>query len=281
MTSRIADGGTALLGIIGDPIRQVRAPEVWSAMFRTNGVNALCVPLHVPASGLAEVIGGLQKILNLAGIIVTIPHKPAAAGIADCLTERAALVRAVNVMRLDRDGRWTGDILDGVGFVHGLLDSGQRVAGRRAFVFGSGGVGSAIAFALAAERVASVHVADLNQARAAELARRLTAAGTPSGVAACAMAEFDLLVNASPLGMKPDDQIPFDCAGLSVGTIVGDVVAYPADTKLLQAARHAGCHTQSGTVMMERQLSEMQAFFRFPQGDYSPAAIARALSRGG
>ena len=181
-------------------------------------------------------------------------------------------------MRREADGCWTGDILDGVGFVKGLLRSGQRVEGRRALVVGSGGVGTAIAFAIAEAKAASVHVADIAADRANDLARRLKESGTPSGSSSASAKGFDLVVNASPIGMKADDPISIDCTELTSDALVGDVVVHPQITPLLAAARDRGCHVQPGTVMMDNQLTAMREFFRFPEGDYSPAAVARVTS---
>jgi shikimate dehydrogenase len=278
VTEKIIDGATQLLGIVGDPIRQVRAPEVWSALFRANGFNAMCVPLHVKPEDLETFFAGSRTIQNFAGLIITIPHKPAATRYVDELTPRAGHVGSVNVMRREADGGWTGDILDGIGFVKGLLASGQRVEGRRALVVGSGGVGTAIAFAIAEAKAASVHVSDIATDRAADLARRLEAAGTPSGVSAATATGFDLIVNASPIGMKPDDPISIDCTDLSSDALVGDVVVHPQITPLLAAALERGCQVQPGTVMMDNQLMAMRDFFRFPEGDYSPDAVARVTA---
>jgi shikimate dehydrogenase len=276
--ARIVDGSTQILGILGDPIWQVRAPELWSALFRLNGINAVCIPLHVKPRDLAGAFAGIRRALNLIGLIVTIPHKPAAAQLVDALTPRARLVGSVNVMRPEADGRWTGDIVDGIGFVNGLLRSGQRIAGRRVLVVGSGGVGAAIAFALAEAGAASVRVSDIARERAADLARRLEAAGTPSGTSAAAAEGFDLIVNASPAGMQPDDPVPIDCAGLAAGAIVGDVVVNPQITPLLAAAQARGCHVQPGTVMMDHQLEATRAFLRLPAGDYGPDAVAKVTA---
>jgi len=278
MMDKIIDGSTQILGIVGDPIRQVRAPEVWSALFKANGFNAICAPLHVKPLELETFLAGLRTIQNVAGLIVSIPHKPAAVHHVDILTDRARHVLSVNVMRRETDERWTGDILDGVGFVKGLLSSGQRVEGRRALVVGSGGVGTAIAFAIAEAKAASVHVSDIAAERASDLARRLEAAGTPSGSSSASAKGFDLVVNASPIGMKADDPISIDCTELASDALVGDVVVHPQITPLLAAARARGCHVQPGTVMMDSQLTAMREFFRFPEGDYSPAAVARVTA---
>jgi shikimate dehydrogenase len=279
VNARIVDGSTQLLGIVGDPIRQVRAPAVWSAMFRLNRINAVCIPLHVKPGDLATVLAAMRRVRNLLGLIVTIPHKPAAAQLVDALTARARRVGAASILRPEADGRWTGDAVDGIGFVKGLLRSGQRIAGRRALLVGAGGAGAAIAFALAEAGAASVYVADIAPERAADLARRLEAAGTRSGTSAPIARGFDLIVNASPAGMQPDDPIPIDCADLEANAIVGDAVVQRRLTPLLAAAQARGCHVQPGTVMMDNQLEEMQAFFRLPEGDYSPDAVAKVTAR--
>jgi shikimate dehydrogenase len=274
----IVDGATRVLGIVGDPIAQVRAPEVWSALFRANGVNALCIPFHVGAADLPAFFTGLHTVQNLLGLIVTIPHKPAAARHAAHLTDRARKVGSANCLRREADDTWTGDIVDGLGLVGGLAASGQRIAGRRALVVGSGGVGRAIAFAIAEAGAASVHVYDVARERAEDLAAGLAASGTSSGIAKPAAAGFDLVVNASPLGMKRNDPMPIDPAGLERNTIVADVVVHPPMTPWLTAAAARGCHVQPGTVMMDHQLVAMQAFFGFDNGDYTPPAVRRVLS---
>jgi shikimate dehydrogenase len=275
---KLVDGATRVLGIVGDPIAQVRAPEVWSALFRANGVNALCIPFHISPADLPTFFAGLHTVQNLLGLIVTIPHKPAAARYATRLTDRARKVGSANLLRREADGGWTGDIVDGLGLVGGLIAAGQRVAGRRALVVGSGGVGRAIAFAIAEAGAASVHVYDVARERAEDLAAGLAASGTPSGIAPPAAEGFDLVVNASPLGMKPDDPMPIDAAGLDRNTITADVVVHPPMTPWLTAAAARGCHVQPGTVMMDHQLVAMQAFLGFTNGDYTPAAVRRVLN---
>src|ERR1700682_3774201 len=95
----LVNGSTRLLGVIGDPIAQVRAPGVWTALFSRNGVNAVCVPLHVPSSTLPAFFDIVRTLRNLQGLIVTIPHKPAVLQLVDEATDRARQVGAVNVVR--------------------------------------------------------------------------------------------------------------------------------------------------------------------------------------
>ena len=278
MLPRIVDGSTKLLGIVGDPIAQVRSPPMWSALFRYNRVNAICVPFHVRPGDLPEFADGLRAAANVLGLLVTIPHKLAAARYASTLTPRAEEVGTVNLLRPRPEGGWEGDILDGHGFVLALRAEGQRIDGRRALVVGAGGVGSAIAFALAEAGAASVAISDIDTARAETLSQRIEQrAHTRSFVAAARAEGFDLIVNASPLGMRADDPMPLDLTGLTSDAIVADVVVSADLTPVLKAARGRGCHVQPGAAMTDHQVAAQAAFLGLEGGDWGPDAIATAL----
>jgi shikimate dehydrogenase len=275
----IVDGTTRLLGIIGDPVAQVRSPALWTALFRHNEINAICVPFHVHPADFSGFVRGLRAAKNLLGLYVTIPHKLAAAQFADVLLPRADKSGTANVLRPLPDGGWEGDMLDGLGFVLALRADGQSVEGRRALVVGSGGVGSAIGFALADAGAAIVAVSDIDPERADRLARRIISrTGTKSYVSQAQAAGFDLIVNASPLGMLPDDPLPLDLAGLTADAIVGDVVVSAGLTPILRAARERGCHVQAGSAMTDHQAPAMAEFLGLPVGDWNPAAIRAATA---
>jgi shikimate dehydrogenase len=256
-------GSTRLLGIVGDPVAQVLAPPIWTPLFQSNDIDAVCVPMHVQPKDLAAFLKGAGVIRNLDGLIVTVPYKPIVANLVDKPTERASLAGSVNVMRWEQDGSTSGDILDGVGFVNGLAARGKDVKGRRALVVGCGGVGSAMAFALATAGVDSVSVADIEPTRALTLATRLTSKGFNANVAPPVAAGFDLIANGTPMGMKEDDPLPLDCTGLSPATIVCDAVMHPVETPLLKLAAAAGCFVQPGTYLLDYQLQLMAQFFGF------------------
>jgi shikimate dehydrogenase len=274
----IVDGATRLLGIAGDPVAQVRSPPLWSALFRYNKINAICVPFHVRPADFSPFADGLRAAENVLGLLVTIPHKLAAAGYATALTSRARKVGTANLLRPLPDGGWEGEMLDGLGFVLALRAEGQRIEGRRAIVVGAGGVGSAIAFALAEAGAASVAIADIDAGRAAALSRRLVdLAGLTSFVSPAQAEGFDLIVNASPMGMRADDPLPLDLGGLTAEAIVGDVVISGALTPVLRAARARGCHVQEGSAMTDHQVTAMAGFLGLETGDWSPEAIRAAM----
>jgi shikimate dehydrogenase len=271
----MVDGSTRLLGVVGDPIAQVRAPGVWSGLFRHNAVNAICVPMHVRPPSLATFFAGIRTLGNLQGLIVTIPHKPVILGLLDGLTTRAAQVGVVNAVAIDDEGRTLGETFDGVGFVAGLRAAGKDLSGARALVVGSGGVGASIAFAVAEAGARDVSISDVVNDRASALAARLQTAGFRAKVGPPDPSGFDLVVNATPLGMRASDPLPFDCAQLDPAAIVVDVVISQELTPVLAAARDRGCFVQPGAVMTDYLISSMAEFFGFGAGDWSAEAIAK------
>ena len=272
------DAHTRILPVIGDPIAQVRAPTIWNPLFQHNGINAVCVPMRVPPASLRWFWAGIRGLGNLVGLVVTIPHKPALLRFLDEPSPRARQGGAVNAVVIRPDGRAMGDIFDGIGFVEGLRAAGQRLDGRRALIVGSGGVGSAIAFSVAEAGAREVNVSDIDAARATALSSRLTTAGYVSTVASSELARYDLVVNATPLGMLANDPLPFDPARLDPAAIVADAVIGAGLTPVLLAARERGCFVQPGYIMTDQQIRLYARFFGFEGGDWSAETIARLLS---
>lgn len=257
------DALTRLFAIVGHPIDHVRAPVVWSALFRRHGVNAVFLPAQVEPAKLDDALAGLKALANLDGLMLTMPHKVAALRSVDRVSERARRVGSINLMRREADGSWSGDNVDGAGFILGLEREGVAVAGRHAYVHGAGGVGTNIAWSLAAEPIARLTVYDIDAARAADLAGRI-ARETRKPVAAGApdWNTVGLAVNASPLGLLPDDPLPFDVTALPADAAVADVVMEPYPTALLEAATARGLVTHHGRHMMNYAMPLAAAYFR-------------------
>jgi shikimate dehydrogenase len=275
--SRYPIGATKLLCVVGHPIEQVKGPTTWTQLFEANGVDAVCMPMHVQPENLAAFLAGMRRLENLLGLIITIPHKPAAVDHAE-VSERAKRVGSVNVLRKDPNGGWYGDILDGVGFVRGLESRGRTVAGRRCLVVGGGGVGRAIAAALADAGATEVVISDLMTERADEVAGAIRASGTASSVGPARARGFDIVVNASPVGMKAGDGVSIDLDGIDPAAAVADVVVLPEMTPLLQEAQQLGCFVQPGKYMMNNQVASIASFFGIADGDeerWDAAAIER------
>lgn len=263
-------GKTRVLGIVGDPIEQVLAPALWSELFSRNGFDVVCVPMHVRPAELQSFVEGARGWKNLDGLIVTVPHKIQTLSLVTTATSRAHAVGAVNSIRSDGRGGWMGDMFDGAGFLAAYEDGIQPVRGQRVLVVGSGGVGAAIAFALGGAGANTVDVSDVDGARARALAERLQVQGVASRPVTQPSAEdYELVVNASPAGMRPDDPLPIDLQGAPSTLAVADVVTKPADTALLRAAAELGCRVQGGLRMTEAQIPLQAEFFGFSAGEWS------------
>jgi shikimate dehydrogenase len=259
----IVTGATRLYAIIGDPIAQVRSPQTFSERFAAEGFDALLVPARVPADRFDDAVRGLMALGNLDGLLVTVPFKSRMLPFADHLGDAARCIGAINALRRDADGTWTGDIFDGIGFVRGVERKGARVQGRSVALYGAGGAGSAIAHALASAGAASFQFFDPLPGRAEALASRLQDAFPACRfVAATRMRDdADMLVNASTVGMRPGDRMPADIGPLHGDTLVGDVVITESPTPLIRHAIACGCQWTDGRDMLGGQVDAITAFF--------------------
>lgn len=255
-------GRTRLYGVIADPITHVRACEVFNPRFEALGVDAVLVPLHVPAGGLERALDGFRALGNLGGVLVTIPHKEAILDLVDEVGPQAQLVGAGNIIRRESDGRLTAENFDGAGFVAGLRSHGHDPEGRRVLLVGAGGAGKAIAFALADARVGDLVIANRSPGKAEALAARVGAAYPQVSVRAGPIDPrgFDIAINATALGLQTGDALPLPVDALGPGTVVADIVMKPERTALLQAAAARGCAVHFGRHMLDEQVGLMARF---------------------
>ena len=258
-------GTTTIIAHIGDPIAPVKSPMIYNPYFESAGIDAAVVPMGVRAADYPEVLKAVFRFTNIRGALITMPHKVATVGLLDEASTAVKIAQSCNAVLRRSDGTLLGDLFDGAGFVRGLERNGFHFPGARCLVVGTGGVGSAIAAALAAARIAAIGLYDSNAASADGLAGRLrchypalevrTGSNDPTG--------FDLVVNATPLGMNPTDPLPLDVSRLAPTTFVGEVVMKQEVTPLLRLARARGCRTQAGTEMLFEQIPLYLDFFGF------------------
>lgn len=245
-------GATRVIFIAGDPIAQVKAPAFATRTLRERGADAIVVPAHVLAQDLAAFMATVARMPNVDGVIATVPHKFAIAGLCHAVTPRAASIGAVNVVRHDAEGRWFGDMCDGEGYVVGLRKAGCEPAGRRALLVGAGGAGSAIAHALVDAGVHALAVHDVDASRRDALMARLDAySALKPRIGSADPSGFDLVINATPMGMKASDPLPVDADAIDATAFVGDVVTLPAVPPLIEIARSRGLATMTGMGMFE------------------------------
>lgn len=255
-------GSTRLYGIVADPVSQVKTPQTMRKVFEKRGTDGVLVPMHVSAEHLPVFVQALRGLLNFGGMIATVPHKTAMVELCDDVTPAARMVGAVNIVRRNPDGSLSGDILDGQGFVGGLRRHGIEPQGLSVFLSGAGGAAKAIAFALADAGVARLDIYNRTQTKAQEIINRLQAVypAVPMTAVGASPAGYDLVINATSLGMRPDDPFPFDVKALDARQTVAEIIMTPVLTPLLAAAQAAGCRIQYGLPMLECQIELMADF---------------------
>ena len=258
-------GTTTLIAHLGYPTEAFKAPMIYNPYFEKHGIDAVVVPMGVKAEDYAEVFRSLFRLTNIRGALITMPHKVTTVALLDEVTTTVKIAGSCNAVLRRPDGSLLGDMFDGAGFVRGIERKGRRLAGARALVVGSGGVGSAIAASLAAAGIATIGLFDANPAMAEALAERLrehlpdlnVTAGTKDP------ATYDVVVNATPLGMNEGDPLPVDVERIAPGTFVGEVVMKQEITPLLRAAKEKGCPIQVGTDMLFEQIPAYLEYFGF------------------
>jgi shikimate dehydrogenase len=260
-------GSTRVFYILGDPVAQVRAPEVYNRLFEQHGLDAVLVPLKLPAAALPGFLEHGMRAENIGGFWATIPHKPALAALLEPSDPVAAIAGAVNAVKRHAGGRLEAALFDGIGFVKGLDHFGIGVQGRRVLVVGAGGGGHAVAAAIAQRGPAVLAVFNRTRARARGLVDRLQAIAGRVAVVADSSdpAGFDLIVNCTSQGLKPDDALPFDPARVDAGAAVVDIIMSKVPTPLLRACRARGLKAEAGFEMLVQQVPEYLRFFGFDE----------------
>jgi shikimate dehydrogenase len=258
-------GTTTLIAHLGYPTFAFKSPLIYNPWFEKNDIDAVVVPMGVKAEEYPGFFRYLFTLTNIRGALVTMPHKATTTGLVDELTPTASVAGAANAVLLREDGTLLGDQFDGEGFVRGVRRKGFDLEGKRALVVGNGGVGSPIAASLAAAGVAAMGLFDPNSAASESLGERLVAAYPELQITTGSKDPdgYDIVVNATPLGMKDDDPLPMDVERIAPTTFVGEVVMKQEVTPFLQAAMDKGCSVQVGKDMLFEQIPAYLEFFGF------------------
>lgn len=255
-------GTTRLYVVLGDPVTQVQSPALMNPLFARLGIDAVLVPVHARPAHLEQVVGGLRCAGNVDGIFVTVPHKAAVVGLADRCSPMVEITGSANALRREAGG-WYAENFDGSGFVTGLVGAGHDPRGGRVALVGAGGAGSAIAAALLAAGADRLSVCDPDTAKLDGLRSRLDAHWPGSTVTSAApyLGDADVVVNATPLGLRPDDPLPFRPDLLPAGSVVADIIMEPRETRLLREAAALGHSVHYGIHMLAGQLDSYRDFF--------------------
>jgi len=253
---------TAYAEVIGDPIAQSKSPAIHNYWIGQLGLDAEYRACHVTGEGLPRYLAERRDDTNWRGCNVTMPHKQAIVPLLDRLEIGAELIGAVNTVTRRRNGMLIGSNTDGAGFLEPLRhDLIERHLFRMARVLGTGGAARAIVAALAEQGVVVV-LAGRDPAKARALLDEIDPEGEHHAVDIAHFADptdfafddragcFDLIVNASPLGMAGQPPLKFDFSHAPPGSVVYDIVTHPLETEFLNAARAAGFRTIDGLAML-------------------------------
>jgi shikimate dehydrogenase len=272
------DGNTELIAHIGYPTHSFKSPLIYNPYFEKEGINALVVPMGCQAEHYPAFLKSVFQLTNIRGALITMPHKVTTVGLLDEVTATVKVAGACNAVKRDAQGRLVGDMFDGAGFVRGVQRKGFDLTGKRVLVVGTGGVGSAIAASLAAEKIKAISLFDVNTASCEGLAMRLqqeypsievqTGSNDPEG--------HDLVVNATPMGMNEGDPLPMDVSRLAPETFVGEVVMRTEMTAFLLAAQKRGCRVQVGSDMLFEQIPAYLEYFGLTT---TTAEVLRSVAR--
>ncbi len=274
----LINGHTEVIAHIGFPTHAFKAPMIYNPYFEQHSINALVVPMGCKPEDYPTFLRSVFKLSNIRGALITMPHKVSTVGLVDELMPAAAIAGACNAVRVGPQGQLQGDMFDGEGFVRGVLRKGFALKGRQALVVGCGGVGSAIAASLAAAGVAAIGLFDVNATSAKALGVRLRAHYPALDVRLGSKdpAGFDLVVNATPMGMNEGDELPMDVSRIAPSTFVGEVVMRTEMTAFLAAAQARGCPVQIGSDMLFEQIPAYLEYFGLPT---TTADVLRSVAR--
>ena len=258
-------GRTKLIAHLGYPTQSFKAPMIYNPYFEKYKIDAVVVPMGCMPEDYPAFLKLLFKLSNIHGALVTMPHKVTTIPLLGEVMTTARIAGSCNAIRLSSAGTLVGDMFDGEGFVRGILRKGRALADAEVLVVGCGGVGSAIVASMAKAGVSKLALFDADATIMNSLAERLRAyypalkievgSRDPTG--------FDVIVNATPLGMKEDDPLPLDVTRVSPSAFVGEVVMKQEITPFLAAARARGCEIQVGTDMLFEQIPAYLEFFGF------------------
>jgi shikimate dehydrogenase len=240
-------GKTRITGLFGYPVEHTLSPAMHNAAFEHLGLDYCYVPFLVHPGALGKAVESIRA-LSLAGVNVTVPHKETVIHLLDEVNEEASFIGAVNTV-VNREGRLIGYNTDGRGFMRSLEENGIVITGKKVLLVGAGGASRAVGYYLS-EKVGSLAIHDIDTKKREKLVSDLSQIrGNVSPLPRVDhQAGFDIIINATPLGLKKDDPPPVDLAALLSTQTVCDLIY--KRTPLLDLAAQKGCRTMDGLGML-------------------------------
>jgi shikimate dehydrogenase len=273
-------GHTQVFAVLGHPIRHTLSPAMHNAAFAALGLEAVYLAFDVAPERLLTVLEAAAA-MGFGGVNLTVPLKETAFGGLRDLDDSSRALGAVNTVRFLPDGM-RGYNTDGTGFVEAVGEAfGTSMHGLKVFVLGCGGAGRAVAVTCAVQGAARVALADADAPRVEKLAAAIAAVAprTPLEIAGAGPATWiqaaraaDVIVQATPVGMRADDRSPLPPDGFRGGHLAFDLVYNVPETDFMRCARSAGARAANGLGML---LHQGAASFTIWTGRPAPVDVMR------
>ena len=253
-------GSTKLYGCIADPIGHVKAPTIFTSIFKKKNIDAVLVPIHTNEDNLEYVINSLKLVKNFQGLTVTIPHKKAAAKLCDYLEPDAEFTESVNWIKFDEERKLIGNNFDGKGFITGFKSQNFLLKNKNICIFGAGGAAVSIACSIAREDINSLKIINRDHYKANNLLKKIKVICKDLKVEVVnsknnySLSDIDIIINATSLGLNKNDKLPFDVTKSSPKSIIADIIMEPEETELLKRAKILGRSIHYGKYMIESQI---------------------------
>lgn len=258
------DSSFDVYAMIGNPVIQTKTPQIFNQYCTENGISAVMVPMLIRDNReLRSFLDFIRGTDALKGFVTTIPHKSNLLEQVDSHSETAFHLKTVNTVRKSAEGKLHGTMFDGTGFMHALRKKSILVEKNRAIVIGSGAAGRAIALELLMAGVSDLVMVDpdphghqIFQTMGCSIGAKVQYFATCPDLSG-----FHVVINASPLGMLPDDPLPVAIDSLSPAALVADTVTNGKPTRFLSLAEERGCVIQTGEEMAAGHLECVLEFF--------------------
>src|SRR6201996_3167145 len=259
---QLPTGASRVVFILAHPATHVSAPRYYTPYFKEHGLDWHLVPLDVAPARLTETMRTLATSASVVGFNLTMPHKPAAFELCDSMSPAAQFEGVVNTIRIEKDGKFSGESSDGGGFLGAAREAGIFDPERRATVIGAGGAGRAICHALAAAGLKRLRILNEVPGPVEALAAKLRAKFPDLDIKLDEeFGDTGLLVNATPLGLHATDATPMEPAKLPNDCAIFDIIA-SRRTEFMSAAAARGLKVVDGVAMIRHQLPLQTAFWR-------------------
>jgi shikimate dehydrogenase len=240
-------GKTKIIGIFGYPIEHTLSPLMHNAAFNALGLDICYVAFKVSPAELSHAIKAIQS-LNMLGVNITVPHKESVIPLLGKVDEEAYFIGAVNTI-VNSEGTLIGYNTDGKGFISSLAEEGISIDGKEILTIGAGGASRAISYYLS-EKASKLSLYDINKPKAEKLVSDLNKIRKNVFLLDHIedINEPQIIINATPLGLKPDDPLPLNPDFINSDMVICDLIY--KDTKFLQEAKKKGARTLDGSGML-------------------------------